>query len=146
MEKGKLAKIADCSFCQKEIGQRALWRGKYCQVIFSNPRLMPGHLLVISERHVESLAELNEKERIEIFAALATWQERITQKIAGGCDIRQNYRPFQAESNLKKHHLHFHLQPRALFDQLYQKSQIHETELFQPLSREEQQKLTKLLA
>lgn len=55
---------------------------------------------------------------------------------AFGCDIRQNYRPFQKESNLKVNHLHFHVIPRELEDELYQKSMIYEKEVFKPLTDE----------
>ena len=45
--------------------------------MFSNPRLMEGHLLVIPKRHVEKLSELNEEERKELFDTVIEYQEKI---------------------------------------------------------------------
>jgi len=98
---------------------------------------MPGHLLVVPRRHVEKLFQLTSTEMNDLWELVMKYQEKILQKIASGCDIKINYRPFQKQSRLKVHHLHIHLQPRELFDELYQKSQIYETDLFRDLTEEE---------
>ena len=107
------------------------------RVIFSNPRLMPGHLLVVPKRHVERLKELTSIEQQELFDTVIEFQQQILDKIASGCDVRINYRPFQKEDKLKVHHLHVHLQPRALFDELYEKSQIFEKDVFKEIPKVE---------
>ena len=68
------------------------------------------------------------------------FQEKILAKFASGCDIRQNCRPFQKQSNLKVDHVHYHLLPREFKDELYQKCQIYETEIFRRLTEEEKEK------
>ena len=106
---------------------------------------MPGHLLVVPKRHVEKLSALQEDERRELFEKVIQFQEKILSKLASGCDIRQNYRPFQKQSNLKVNHLHIHLQPRELEDELYEKCQIFETKIFSNLTKEEKENITNLL-
>jgi len=54
-----------------------------------------------------------------------------------GGDFILNYRPFMPQNRLKVNHLHIHLRPRELFDKLYKKSQIFETNLFKDLTQEE---------
>ena len=134
----------ECPFCciNKEI---IINEGKHVSVILSNPRLMPGHLLVVPKRHVEKLSALQEDERRELFEKVIQFQEKILSKLASGCDIKQNYRPFQKQSNLKVNHLHIHLQPRELEDELYEKCQIFETKIFSNLTKEEKENITNLL-
>jgi len=127
-----------CRFCELNLEQnRILREGKFTKVIFSNPRLMPGHLLVIPKRHVVKIAELNKEEQKELFEITIEMQEKILRNISLGCDIRQNCRPFQEEDDLKVDHLHIHLIPRELFDNLYEKCQIHEKDVFERVSVEE---------
>ncbi len=134
----------DCPFCNINSEKtRILKDGELVRVIFSNPRLMPGHLLVVPKRHVEKISDLNENEKQELFKTIIEFQEKILSKIASGCDIRQHYRPFQKQDRLKVNHLHFHLCPRELFDELYEKCQIFEKDVFKDLSPEELDKMLK---
>ncbi|NTW27061.1 MAG: HIT family protein [Candidatus Moranbacteria bacterium] len=127
-----------CPFCEIDKEKtRTIKEGEHTLVIFSNPRLMPGHLLVVPRRHVEKLSELFEEERKEMLDFVIEFQDKILEKVARGCDIRQNYRPFQKQNDLKVHHMHIHLQPRELRDELYEKCQIYETELFKKLPDDE---------
>jgi len=136
----------DCPFCNINLEKtRILKDGNSIRVIFSNPCLMPGHLLVIPKRHVEKISDLNKDEQEELFKTIIEFQEKILSKVASGCDIRQNYRPFQKQDRLKVNHLHFHLHPRELFDELYKKCQIFEGEVFKDLSSVELDKIFKLL-
>lgn len=136
----------DCPFCNiNKEKTRTIKQGKHANVIFSNPRLMPGHLLVVPKRHVEKLSELKQVEKKELLDLVIEFQEKILKNIAGGCDIRQNYRPFQKQSDLKVHHLHIHLQPRKFKDNLYKKCQIFETDIFKKLSGKELEKVAQSL-
>ena len=136
-----------CPFCSIDSERtRILEDKKFVRVIFSNPRLMPGHLLIIPKRHVEKLSELNEEERKELFETIIEFQEKILSKVASGCDLRINYRPFQKQNNLKINHLHVHLQPRELFDELYKKSQIFEKDVFKDLIPKELNKMLKIFS
>lgn len=104
---------------------------------------MEGHTLVIPKRHVEKIGDLEAGERDDLMNLVIKMEETILKTIAPGCDIRQNYRPFQAASNLKVHHLHIHLQPRSFNDDLYQRCQKFETDLFTPLSKDEAERILK---
>lgn len=135
-----------CPFCRPdERKERILDRSTHCFVLLSNPRLMPGHLLVVPTRHVEQLTDLPSEERDDLFATAITWQNRLMDRLASGCDLRQHCRPFLEESALTVRHVHLHLQPRFLDDELYQHSQIHEKKLFAPCNNEEQQSMKKCL-
>ena len=137
----------DCPFCNINSERtRVLEDKKFIRVIFSNPRLMPGHLLIVPKRHVEKLSELNEEEQKELFETIIEFQEKILSKIASGCDIRINYRPFQKQDNLKVNHLHVHLCPRELFDELYEKCQVFEKDVFKDLTPEELNKMLKIFS
>jgi len=105
---------------------------------------MPGHLLVIPKRHVERLSELTKEERDGLLEEVVNVQEKILNSFAKGCDICQNFRPFIPDSKLKVSHLHFHLRPRELDDELYQKSQIHEKEIFRDIEEGEWEKYREL--
>ena len=134
----------DCPFCNINSEKtRILKDKKFVRVIFSNPRLMPGHLLIVPKRHIEKLSELNKEEQKELFETIIEFQEKILSKVASGCDIRINYRPFQKQDNLKVNHLHVHLCPRELFDELYDKCQIFEKDIFKDLPPEELDKMLK---
>lgn len=148
-----LTKMADeiiikpmCPFCNLTSEKdRIIKTTEHSIALLSNPRLMEGHTLVIPKRHIEKLADLTAGEREDLVSLVVKMEEKILKTIAPGCDIRQNYRPFQAASNLKVHHLHIHLQPRTLNDDLYQRCQKFETEIFAPLSSGEAEEVLKSL-
>jgi len=136
-----------CPFCNINKEKTRIIKEKdNVKVILSNPRLMPGHLLVIPKKHVEKLSELNEDEKKDLFETVIEFQEKILKTFSSGCDIRLNYRPFQKQNDLKVNHLHIHLQPRELEDELYQKCQIFETNIFNKLNQEEIDKFVELFS
>lgn len=137
-----------CPFCElNKEKTRVIEESRFSRVIFSNPRMMPGHLLTIPKQHVEKLSELTKVELDDLMVMTIKYQEKIVENLASGCDIRQNYRPFIKEGELKVSHLHFHIQPRwpDVKDELFMKCQIHEFDLFKPLLQEEMKKIIKLL-
>lgn len=126
-----------CPFCEIDKERtRIVGETERTLVLISNPSLMKFHLLVVPKRHVEKISELNTDEKREIFEQLEKFQEKLLKKF-GGCDIRQHYHPFRPQNELKVNHLHFHLQPRDLFDELYEKCQIHEKNIFRMLNQKE---------
>ena len=138
---------SNCPFCDiNKERTRIIDEGLYVRIILSNPRLMYGHLLVVPKRHVERMSELYEEERSELISKVIEFQEKILNLLANGCDLRQNYRPFQNQTNLKVYHLHIHLQPRELEDELYSECQRFETQIFSELKTEEKEKLSKLFS
>lgn len=128
----------DCPFCNiNTLKTRTLEEGQRVRVIFSNPRLVKGHLLVTPKRHVEQPWELTDDELKEIFSHIHNLQQKISETLGTGCDIRQNYRPFMKQGKLKVDHLHFHLLPRTFQDELYERSMKYETDIFSDLPEQE---------
>ncbi len=130
----------DCPFCNLN-KEKIIAETKFCYALLSNPRLMPGHTLIIPKRHVEKLSELSDEELKDIIRLTIEFQEKIIKNIAFGCDIAEHYRPFQKQDRLKVNHLHIHLQPRELFDNLYQKCQIFEKEVWEDLTEKESKEI-----
>ncbi len=138
----------DCPFCAiiNQKSERILREAAHCFVVLSDPCLMPGHLLVIPKRHVERLGELAPDELADVIAQTVDLQERIIAKIAPGCDISEHYRPFIPDNGLKVAHLHIHLRPRTLNDELYEKVQMRERDVFKKLDEGDVEKYRSLLA
>lgn len=139
--------MSTCPFCDLSNQKRLILQETGLSYVFlSNPRLMPGHTLITPKRHVERLGQLQIQEQLDIARLTVIWQEKLLKAGAVGCDIRQNYRPFIPDNGLKVGHLHIHLQPRDLNDELFRESQEKELGLFQPLSDEEAESWAKKLA
>ncbi|MBI5803909.1 HIT family protein [Candidatus Pacearchaeota archaeon] len=137
----------ECPFCKINSEKNRIAKDKeFIRVIFSNPRLTPGHLLVVSKRHVEKTSELNEEEQKELFETLIEFQEKILSKVSSGCDVRQNYRPFIPQGRLKVNHLHFHLIPRNFKDEIYEQYGKFQDKVFEDLSSEELDKMLKIFS
>jgi diadenosine tetraphosphate (Ap4A) HIT family hydrolase len=134
-----------CPFCIITKEQRTLKEGTFAYVIFSNPRLMPGHLLVIPKRHVTRINQFTKEEKDEIFSMLIEFQDKILSKLASGCDIRQNFKPYVKNSRTHVDHVHFHLLPREFEDELQMKVEQHKDSLYKDLSDEEKNNITELL-
>lgn len=133
-----------CPFCNlNKEKTRIIKETKSVLVVLSNPRLMPGHLLIIPRRHIEKIAELTKSERKDILETAIEFQEKILAKVASGCDICQHFRPFIPQSNLKINHLHLHIRPRKSKDNLYKTSQRFEK--FKKLNNKEIEQYTKIL-
>lgn len=138
-----MAKTKDCPFCKPK--DRVLKENAHAQVVLSNPRKVPGHFLVIPKRHVEKPWELSHDELNDIFDLIFFIEQKIIGKLGDGCDVRQNYRPFMPQSQLKINHVHFHVIPRALYDYIYKVSEKYETDLFAELDDLERKEVAKLL-
>lgn len=136
-----------CPFCEivESHPEQILVENKNAYVTLSNPRLMPGHLLVIPKRHVEKISELTKDEREDFFDMTVKMQEKVLKEIAPGCDICEHYRPFIPDNAYKISHLHMHIRPRFLDDELYLKVQKHESIIFNKVDEKEFEKYKKLL-
>jgi diadenosine tetraphosphate (Ap4A) HIT family hydrolase len=133
----------DCPFCSSD--ERVLKSNEHANVILSNPHKVPGHFLVTPKRHVEKPWELTHEELADIFDLIFFIEQKILGKLGEGVDIRQNYRPFMEQSELKVNHIHFHVIPRSLHDYIYKVSEQYETELFAELDPTEAEAVAKLL-
>lgn len=134
----------ECRFCNYEKSE-VLKENEYAQVILSNPRKVAGHFLVVPKRHVEAPWELKQQEVTAVFELIFEIEKKIIGKLGDGVDIRQNYRPFMKESDLKVDHVHFHVYPRYFEDYLYQVSEKFEKDLFTKLDEDEFDEIAKLL-
>ncbi|MBP9761553.1 HIT domain-containing protein [Candidatus Saccharibacteria bacterium] len=134
----------NCPFCAAD--SRVVLEGKLAFALLSNPRKVPGHVLVIPKRHVEEPWELTMAERADIGLLLDSVTQRLIKaKLGDGVDIRQNYRPFAQKGKLSVRHIHFHAVPRMQDDYIYQVSEKYDTELFADLDPSEAKEVTKML-
>jgi len=134
---------ADCPFCDPK--EHGLKENELARVVLSNPRKVPGHILVTPKRHVEKPWELTPEELQAIFELIFFVEQRIIGKLGDGVDVRQNYRPFLQQDGLKVDHVHFHVLPRAREDYIYKVSEQFERDLFAELDDLERQEVEKLL-
>ena len=138
--------IINCPFCNiNQEKTRIIEERERVLIVLSNPRLMPGHTLVIPKRHVEKISELNPEERKELFDMVIDYHKKIIERYAHGCDMRQNYRPFLSQSDIKVDHVHIHLLPRENEDELYQKSMQFEHDMWARPNEAELKKFMDLL-
>jgi diadenosine tetraphosphate (Ap4A) HIT family hydrolase len=134
-----------CPFCDISKEEIVLKESAHAFVILSNPRVMEGHLLVIPKRHVLNINKLRKEEWQEITDLLVEFENKILEKLSSGCDIRQHFKPFAKGTGTHVDHLHFHLFPRNLNDQLYRKAEKFKGKIYKSLSKKEKDKLSKLL-
>lgn len=137
--------MENCAFCNIFEEGRTIKEGKFTYVVFSNPRLMAGHLLVIPKRHVTRISQLTKDEQNEIFDLLVEFQDKILKNLSSGCDIRQNFKPYVKNSRTHVDHVHFHLLPRNFQDEIQEKAEKFKDPLYKDLTDEEQEKLIVLL-
>ena len=133
----------DCPFCDAK--DRVLKENAYAQLILSNPRKVPGHMLVYPKRHVEQPWQLKPQELLDVFELITFAEQRILGRLGEGVDIRQNYRPFKREDDLKKNHVLFHVVPRSRDDYIYTTAEKFERDLFAALDDLERDEVAKLL-
>ena len=98
---------------------------------------------MIPKRHVEKPWELEDKEILSVYELINFVEQRVVKELATGVDLRQHCRPFLREGRTKVNHVHYHIFPRTLNDELHQ----HNTEddLWEDLSPEEHDRIAKLL-
>lgn len=133
----------ECPFCNAS--DRILKENDTAILILSNPRKVPGHTLVLPKRHIEEPWKLTVDELTDIFKLIFFAEERYYGKLGTGVDIRQNYRPFKKEDELKKNHVLFHVIPRSKDDYIYQVAEQFEKDLFADLDNLERKEVEKLL-
>lgn len=134
-----------CPFCNPT--DRVLKENEHALLILSNPRKVPGHFLVLPKRHIEEPWQLTADELTDIFKLIFVAEKVILKGALGtGVDIRQNYRPFKKQDELKKNHVLFHVVPRAKDDYIYSVSEKFEHDLFAELDALERKEVEKLLA
>ena len=134
----------NCPFCNPT--DRVLKENEHAILILSNPRKVPGHILVLPKRHIEEPWQLTADELTDVFKLIFIAEKAILKGgLGGGVDIRQNYQPFKKEDELKKNHVLFHVIPRAKDDYIWSVSEHYERDLFAELDPLEAKEVAKLL-
>ena len=134
-----------CPFCKSCELKCTVGKNELACVLMSSPRLTFGHLLVVPKRHVVRPWELSDDEMMNIWWLIKKYQKLLSERVGEGCDVRENFRPFLKQGRLKVDHLHWHLIPRVNKDEIYEKSQFGERELFRDAEENEKVKLEELL-
>ena len=102
---------ADCEFCStdKRRGE-ILISDKYFFVKWDKSPVNPGHALIISKRHIDSLSELKPEEATSLFRLLKKTKKIIKEKYhPGGFNFGINE---GAVAGQTISHLHVHMIPR----------------------------------
>ncbi|HSW75196.1 MAG TPA: HIT family protein [Candidatus Saccharimonadales bacterium] len=101
----------ECPFCNTvPLEKRTIRVGELCRSIVSVPRFQEGHCLVIPNRHITTVAELEPNESVEIMQELGRLSVALDKGYGTG--IMQKYQPLQPDNGVKVSHLHFHVFPR----------------------------------
>src|SRR5438552_2253105 len=110
-----------CIFCDPTARKgRVIHAGKLATSFLSSPRLVPGHVLVIPNRHVELPTDLTEQELTAIFQEIKPIiKNMLSSDLAKGVDTWQKTRPYIPQGEIKVDHVHFHLLPSKPGHQLY---------------------------
>jgi len=135
----------NCTFCNLK-SDEVLKSNGLAMLVLSNPRKVPGHILVLPKRHIEEPWQLTGDELTDVFKLIFFAEQRILGGLGDGVDIRQNYRPFKRQDELKKNHVLFHVVPRSKDDYIYTTAERFERDLFAELDGLERQEVEKLLA
>lgn len=134
----------NCPFCASG-DERVLKQNELAQVVLSDPHKVPGHLLVMPKRHIEQPWELTHEELASIFDLIFFIEQKLIGKLGDGFDIRQNYRPFRPQDDMKVNHVLFHVLPRSEGDFIYQVAEQYEQDLFAGLDDMERDAVIDLL-
>lgn len=125
-----------CPFCN--LDGRVLAENGSALLFLSNPRKVPGHFLVVPKRHVEKPWGMLQTEFEDVMELVFEAQMFLAESFpGGGCDVRQNYRPFMKQGRIKIDHVHYHIYPRSLHDELYHRVERFETDMFEDLPADE---------
>ena len=139
---------SECRFCKIVNDKKRVFRETKNTVTFlSNPSLVKGHALVVPKKHYENISDIPQKIRHELIDEASAVQRLLVTKLKyPGCDISQHNTPFVPENRLKVHHIHFHVIPRCLDDDIYRKVNIHKQKVFRELNEKELKNTEKLLS
>jgi ATP adenylyltransferase len=111
----KVEKNEECIFCQKLDGKDeenlVLWRGNTCFAMLNIFPYNNGHLMIAPYRHIASLKDLNEEEKLELMQALTLWLEILKEALqCQGFNIGMNIGKVAGAG--VPDHIHLHIVPR----------------------------------
>jgi len=121
-----------CPFCEIVAGtskqkQFTVVENRDALAVLDYMPLAEGHTLVIPKKHYESIMEMPEKELHALFTLAADVEKAVMRGTgSAGADLKQHYKPFLPESEIKVNHVHVHIIPRNPYDKLFEKeSPVH---------------------
>lgn len=101
-----------CAFCDKsELDWRTIRSEKLFTSFVSSPWFRENHVLVIPNRHVMTIDELDDGEGAAIMKEIGRLGAALDTGFGSG--VMQKYQPLQTENGIKVSHLHFHVFPRT---------------------------------
>lgn len=139
-----MSEVKDCPFCN--LKKRVLKENDHACLFLSRSQSTRGHTLIVPKRHIEKPWELSQDELLAIFDLVAFAQQKLIGVYGGGCDVRQNYRPFLPQSESKIDHVHYHVIPRSLNDRIYEISEKRDTQLSKELPAAEREMIEDLFS
>ncbi len=128
-----------CPFCDQQIKSSVFYRQGNTLAIYNIAPVLPGHSLIIPEKHITSLLDLNQEEMLEFFStARATLQILMKAFHTDAFDWSVQEKP---EAGQTIEHLHLHIVPRLKNDlkqpgEWYPLVQQNDTEIIDSLNRQ----------
>ncbi len=117
-------KATDCIFCIKpedDVKRLVLYRSNYSFVVMNLYPYNNGHIMVVPNRHLAQLSELEAEERNDLFALVACSENIIKEKY--NCDgLNVGINLGKAAGAGVDEHLHIHIVPRWFGDVNYMSS------------------------
>lgn len=113
-------KTNECVFCkafneQKDEENFVLFRSKYCFVIMNIYPYNPGHIMVVTNRHINHIKLLDEKESVDFFSTVQMFCNYLEAAFKpNGFNIGMNIG--EAAGAGIEEHIHFHIVPRWVGD------------------------------
>jgi histidine triad (HIT) family protein len=108
--------VAGCVFCEIVVGAAAarVWEDATTVAFLDSRPVFPGHTLVVPKGHVETLAELPDRDAAPFFASVRRLADAVERGLAaGGTFVAINNKVSQSVP-----HLHCHVIPRTKGDGL----------------------------
>ena len=106
----------ECLFCSwLEKKNQILWENENIVVFVANLAFTEGHVLVVPKKHVESIFEIDEKLREELFFVSLKMGKLLDEKLKiGGYTLALNEKVYLTEPDDTTHipHVHMHIIPR----------------------------------
>ena len=137
----------ECPFCDlNQFEARLIQADELTYSFLSDPRLVPGHTLVIPKRHVEHPAGLTTTEASAIHRQIGQITTKMLGAMAVGVDLWQKTRPNVKQDEIKIDHLHYHLLPSNEGDPIYSGALIWSKNRFTHLPPDERDLLKELFS
>ncbi|NUN11269.1 HIT domain-containing protein [Candidatus Micrarchaeota archaeon] len=119
-----------CSISQHKLDAAIVFEDESVIAFMDKYPLVDGHLLVVPKKHFESFIDLDHESAFDLVKVIGKLEKALMDGVGcEGVDLRQHFRPFLPESTLVLRHLHLHLVPRRMGDDLYDKALKHEGSL-----------------